>query len=586
MESISVRDRVSDATLRNWKRLKTIPADRLTKRANKIQSTKHILPLEYFCNKENSETVNRILDIFNQGDFSIPSVILSLGINRLKQKNILSLDNVQGVLREYKHIPAVQAYESIPLPEDEFDFLGLVYQSLLKEGQKNAIGSYYTPQSIAVNMTKSFNFSEEQIFLDPCCGSGAFLLSCNAENPCQLYGIDNDSTAVMIAKINLLLKYSDIRFNPNILCCDFLEGNTFLNYNEIFNKQFDYIATNPPWGAITSDAELEEMGVKEAFSQFFVKSCDMLKKGGAIRFLFPEAILNVKAHKNVRKYILDNLHLTGITAYDSSFSGVVTKYVDIEAKQEKSKESTDIFTYTDENGVRKLPVISVYETENLVFNIHNDMDRSIIQKANDKGKYSLKNSTWALGIVTGDNKGKLYSEEKPDREKIYTGKEITPYFLKPAKNYIVYDRASWQQAAKEEVYRADEKLIYKFISKKLIFAYDNTKGLFLNSANILIPSIPNMSIKTVMAFLNSELFQFLYIKMFGEVKILKGNLSQLPFPHILRDENLFFTDLVDRLLNGENDKEREIQNAVYRFYNLTMEQIEYIGSVVNGKADK
>ena len=96
-------------------------------------------------------------------------------------------------------------------------------------------------------------------------------------------------------------------------------------------------------------------------------------------------------------------------------------------------------------------------------------------------------------------------------EKIYTGKEIKPYFLEQARHYIFYQRQALQQTAKEEYYRAKEKLVYKFISKKLVFAYDNTGSLFLNSANILIPSIPNMSIKTVMAFLNTPLYQFLYI---------------------------------------------------------------------------
>ncbi len=583
MESLSVGDYISDATLRNWKKLKTMPKDRLTKRANKIQSKKHIFPLEYFCNKENLKTINQILDIADNEGYSVTSAILSLGINQLKQKGIFSSCYVQEVLSEYKNINIAPVLENIDLPDDEFDFLGLVYQSFLNEGKKNAIGSYYTPKNVAENMTQNLVFSEDKVFLDPCCGSGAFLLSCKAKNPKQLYGIDNDALAVMIARINLLLKYSDWEFKPNIYCCDFLEGNTFLNYCEVFNMQFDYIATNPPWGAITRcECEADKSEFKEPFSQFFVKSCEMLKESGSIRFLFPEAIMNVKSHKNIRNYILKNLHLVGITAYGSTFSGVVTKYVDIECDK---CQKGNLFKYTDENGVRISSLSSVCESENLVFNFLGEADRNILHKVKEKGKYSLKNSVWALGIVTGDNKNKIFSEEKVGSEKIYTGKEITPYLLKNAENRIFYDRANWQQAAKEEIYRADEKLVYKFISKKLVFAYDNSKSLFLNSANILIPNIPNMSIKTVMAFLNSDLFQFLYIKMFGEVKILKGNLSQLPFPDISQEENLFLTDLVDNLLNGNLDKEKEIKTAICEFYNLTKEEIDYIGRVVNGKAN-
>ena len=41
-----------------------------------------------------------------------------------------------------------------------------------------------------------------------------------------------------------------------------------------------------------------------------------------------------------------------------------------------------------------------------------------------------------------------------------------------------------------------------------------------------------MSVKTVMAFLNSELYSYFYRKLFGEVKVLKGNLINLPFARI------------------------------------------------------
>ena len=71
------------------------------------------------------------------------------------------------------------------------------------------LGSYYTPQKIACNMTKDFDFSKGQLFFDPCCGSGAFLLTVTANEPSQLYGVDNDKVAVLISKINMLLKYID-----------------------------------------------------------------------------------------------------------------------------------------------------------------------------------------------------------------------------------------------------------------------------------------------------------------------------------------------------------------------------------------
>lgn len=324
-----------------------------------------------------------------------------------------------------------------------------------------------------------------------------------------------------------------------------------------------------------------EITSKETFSYFFVKAFEQLKPQGTIRFLFPESILNVKTHKDIRKFILDTGKLTSITVYNEMFSGVTTKYIDIECKGKSNKE---YFLLFKDNCQRNVEFKTVYETENLVFNFMSDDDIEIVKMFKDKGKYSLKDSIWALGIVTGDNKRKLSTKCLCGMEKIYTGKEIQPYVLKPANKYILYNRNELQQVARDEIYRAPEKLVYKFIADKLVFAYDNS-SLFLNSANILIPNIPLMSIKTVMAFLNSILFQLMYIKLFGEVKILKGNLNELLFPKISKKQNKDLTLLVEDVLNGDNSKIDLIDKYIFSIYNLSNKQIAYIRRVTNGETD-
>ena len=572
----------SNATLVNWEKLNTKTAGRLTTRANKRKSKKRVLPMEYISNKDNIAFVQNILDFLDENSVDISSAILSLGISLLKRENIFNHRHVADVLEEYTDITVIDELVAANLPTDEFDILGLIYQSYLQEGKKNIIGSYYTPQKIAYNMTKDFDLSNGELFFDPCCGSGAFLLTVTASEPNQIFGVDNDKVAVMISKINMLLKYKDIEFIPQIYCIDFLMGYSVIQQHPIFEKKFDYIATNPPWGAMDDYSNIYAITSKETFSYFFVKAIEQLKESGTIRFLFPEAILNVKVHKDIREFILDRAGLVSITTYDDMFSGVTTKYVDIECGNGADKSSFIVYAGDKK---RTVEIKTVYETENLIFNLLSDDDLSIVKIVKDRGRYSLQNSTWALGIVTGDNKSKLFPECHEGMEKIYTGKEIQPYVLRPAKNYILYDRANLQQVAKEEIYRAPEKLVYKFISNKLVFAYDNNASLFLNSANILIPNIPSMSSKSVMAFLNSSLFQFMYIRLFGEVKILKGNLIELPFPEISAADNEKITSLVDEILGGNSTKQEEIENYIFSVYGLTDEQITYVRRMVNGKAD-
>lgn len=573
-----MNDIVSHATRRNWNKLNTLQKDKLTKRANKRLSKKRFIPTEYLSNSKNAIVLQEILEKIDLDKFSIGAVIYSLAKFLLNKKGIKN-PVTYSVLNE-NHYDYVDEIEEYNWPQDERDLLGIVYQCLLFEGEKNQKGSYYTPTSIVRNMIKNLDFSNNQLFFDPCCGSGSFLIEIDA-NPSQLFGMDKDPIAVFITKINMIIKYPEIDFCPHIECRDYLEdANLFSFYSEIINKKFDYIMTNPPWGAVANQIySIPDITSKETFSYFFVKSFLQLKNGGKICFLFPEAITNVKLHKDIRSFILKNCNIESLTIYEDSFTGVTTKYVDFRCSKDEPQKIIPVYK---NNCIENIERASFFETENLVFNFLNEKDREIVRKVKNLGCYDLSESIWALGIVTGDNKSKISHIATKGSEQIYTGKEILPYSLKKTHSYIKYNRENLQQVAKEEYYRASEKLVYKFISNKLTFAYDNMQRLFLNSANILIPKINGMSIKTVMAFLNSELYQYLYIQMFGEIKVLKGNLLELPFPKLSSSQDHDISEAVTKILDGECTDEL-IQNQIYAIFNISDEQINHIRSVLYGE---
>lgn len=239
---------VSGSTVRNWEKLNASFDGRLTTRANKRKSKKRVLPLEYISNKENILFLQNVLDYIDDHNIDIMSAIYTLGITLLKNAGIYERENVSATLSEYSNIDLDGGLGMLKLPNDEFDILGLIYQSYLQEGKKNITGSYYTPKKIACNMTEKINLSNGELFFDPCCGSGSFLLSVPAKNPYQIYGVDNDEVAVLISKINMLLKFKDISFIPQIYWLDYLAEDSFTQENPIFRRKFDYIATNPPWG--------------------------------------------------------------------------------------------------------------------------------------------------------------------------------------------------------------------------------------------------------------------------------------------------------------------------------------------------
>lgn len=550
---------ISQATKNNWQRLGIEDREiksRLSKRANKRFSVKKFIPLEYLSDSNNLAIIEKIVNC----EKDIQSVIYSLAINLLVSNGLITFDGgkissknpyIFEIIENFGIYTPEKELLNIILPQNERDFLGIVYQSMLQEGAKNQKGSYYTPKLVVEKVLASINSTST--FLDPCCGTGSFLLTAaeKIDNPENIYGFDLDKTACFISRINLVLKYKDKIFRPNIFNADFLLFD--------LDKKFDIIATNPPWGAVISDkyrTKFTEIKSGESFSYFICHCNKFVYLKSRMFFVLPESILNVKVHYDIRHFILENFSILGIQMLGKAFTGVLSDVVMLELSKISHCKMVKI--------VKKNEVLNIcqsfYEKNiNNTFSILDNKDAKIIEKIYSKTYLTLQNSIWGLGIVTGNN-SKFITSNSIGTEKIYTGKNIIKGGILESEKYIKYEREKFQQTAPEVIYRAPEKLVYKFISKKLVFAYDDEQRLFLNSANILIPRLEGYSIIQVMNCLNSRLFQYIYEKRFNELKVLKGNLCQLPFPCL------------------KNKKKQISDDFLYKYFNLSHEEIEYISS--------
>jgi len=575
-----MKNLLSDATKRNWEKLgvKEDFQKRLSKRANKKYSVKKILPVEYLSDSRNIDILERILKFSEK--YSVKTIVYNISLNYLIKYSLVKIVNNE-IFTNNKYLKEIlnnfnsKVYQEIldlQLPLEEKDFIGCVYQAMISEGYKNINGSYYTPQEILDNI----EISPQGKFLDPCCGTGSFLLHAAKfiKDPLKIYGCDIDKTACFIAKINLILTFKNKIFNPQIYNTDFLTDKKTLK-----NMKFETIATNPPWGAAKSEKYTKlfpQIKSGESYSYFVYLSKMYLENIGSCTFVLPKSILNISAHKDIREFIINNYYINKIKNFGQIFNGVLTDTILLSCGNTPPKNDNIILTKNSQNKTVKQDCFR--ENYNYNFSFMSNNEFKILNKIFKTEHYTLENSIWALGIVTGDNKKHILQAPENNAEIIYTGKEIKKYILDKPSKYIKYNRNNYQQIAPEEFYRAKEKLLYKFISKKLIFAYDNSASLVLNSANILIPKIPDYSTKTVMAFLNSKLFEFVYKIIFDDIKILKGNLSILPFPKKIPFEIMEKTDkLVDLYIQNQDDEIlNRIDNIVYQCFNLTNNEIAKI----------
>ena len=461
------------------------------------------------------------------------------------------------------------------------DILGFIYQSLITEGEKNITGQYYTNRSVVEYILNGKALSENETFLDPCCGSGAFLMGVYTNNPSNLYGFDINPIAVMIASANLIIKYSEIEFTPNVFCIDYLDKDLFMNSRADIPFKYDNIYTNPPWGSDKEGlytANYPLIKSKERASMVIAESLKRLKENGTLYFLLPTSLLKIKSHNDIRRYILSNTTIHQIDIYKDRFDGVFTDYFSIKLTPQKTQKQSYVITNDKGGSIVTLPD-SDYALGNIAIENFSMLDNSIISKMESSCNDKLSHSTWALGIVTGDNKNKVKKERAEGLEPIYVGKHVTPFKLQDESSYILFDPENFQQCAKEEYFRAPEKLIYRFIAKYPIVAYDDKQCLCLNSANILIPDLDSISIKSVAALLNSTLYHYYYSLRFSDIKVLKGNLQELPFPKLTKEQDEELSALVTDIQSTSFSIEykHELDQIVYSIFGInSIEQKQII----------
>lgn len=570
---------ISAATVRNWARLNTTSDGRLSMRANKVASTRRIKACGYLRDGRADKLLEQIIDC----NAVVYDIMYSLCIAALRQHGILNKPHVRSFLDTLKPGSLL----SFNLPESFFnsnnDTLGFIYQSILGEGERNIGGVYYTPDSVVRYLVDNSAAKSSGTILDPCCGSGAFLLGIDSDAPERLFGFDTDPIAVMIASTNLLTKYAEHVFTPQVFQFDFLDKGLMnrADYPQIPNR-FDFIYTNPPWGVDRRglySGQFPDIKTKERASMVVKESLEYLVHGGHGCFVLPVSLLNVAAHSDVRRIMLKTTSIDRIHMFNERFDGVFTSFFAIELTKTTPNRQTYSAFLSEEHSRTDITLSSAeIEAGELPVVLTDDIVRTIIEKMDLMKHDDLSHSCWALGIVTGDNKRKLMANPVENSEPIYMGKQVLPFGLSLPTHHVIYKPEQFQQCAAEELYRAPEKLIYRFIAKYPIVAYDNHQYLCLNSANIVIPRLNSVSVKSAAALLNSSLYRFYYATKNRDIKVLKRSLTALPFPKLTPVENDTLEHIADEImLNGLSDGYRKmLDEEVFDIFDISQSERTYI----------
>ena len=268
--------------------------------------------------------------------------------------------------------------------------------------KRKNLGQYFTPKSIREILLSKLPKKSNAYILDPACGSGEFLLSCEKyfKNP-NLNGFEIDKKLVSIA--------SNLIKNSNIKNIDAL--------NIDIKNKYDYVIGNPPYFEIRLNEKLKAKhfeiikGRVNIFSLFIKIGLEALKDEGYLAYVVPPSMNNGAYFSKLREYIIKNASLEYLHIIDGAdnFHSANQKVMLIILKKTNSKKSNKyifqkngITIFTEDkkflNEVYKNTICLKdigfgVKTGSIVWNEHKE------KLTNDKNNSTLL--IWASNIIDG-----------------------------------------------------------------------------------------------------------------------------------------------------------------------------------------
>ena len=268
--------------------------------------------------------------------------------------------------------------QSISLNKTDLDTKGVAFEQFMEDFFKGKSGQYFTPREIVSFAVKIMNIKNDDLVLDPACGSGGFLLHAldevrgQAENYYKddetekyrfwhdfaqnnLFGIEINDSIARVAKMNMIIHDDG---HTNVIGFDALEDiGKMTEKNRGFGKnRFDVVVTNPPFGANVKRSEhpylesfiLGKNGKTIRDNQkteiLFIERCiDFLKVGtGRMAIVLPDGILTNSSLSYVRNFLMEKCQILAVISLPQiTFmhygAGVKSSLVFVRRKKEGEK---------------------------------------------------------------------------------------------------------------------------------------------------------------------------------------------------------------------------------------------------------
>lgn len=269
----------------------------------------------------------------------------------------------------------VQHLQGLAIGKIDLDTKGIAFEKFMEDFFKGKMGQFFTPRNVIHFCVDMMNITPDDRVLDPACGSGGFLLNAMdairkqaeadyANDPIKafkiwhgfasnkLYGIEINDQIARVCKMNMIIHDDG---HTNVISTDSLdEFKNIAAINKDFKKDsFDFILTNPPFGASVKSTEKTYLDTyklgKDRKNQkteiLFIERCiDFLKpETGKMAVVLPDGILTNSSLQYVRDELMRRCIIDAVISIPSfAFShygaGVKSSVVFVTRKPDKWKD--------------------------------------------------------------------------------------------------------------------------------------------------------------------------------------------------------------------------------------------------------
>ena len=431
----------------------------------------------------------------------------------------------------------------------------------------------------------------------------------------NLFGVDINSEAVTIAKLSLWLKTAKKGRKLTDLSKNIVVANSLTDMP--FKKEsFDIVVGNPPYGA-KLEKEKKEFPIQsnESAILFMQLSKNMLKKGGYHSFIIPKPFIYSSTWKKIRELFFENI--TEIVDCGKVWKEVKLEQVIYSTINGENRSSYKNLVLKDGkfNVVATIDKKLYSDFEFFVNGVsESEIDLALKSKKSMVSLFEISQSNW------GDTFFKEVKETS-DKYKVLGGANIQKYIIQGVKGFVGKDL---EKISNNAYIRENSVLVQRIIAHitkpkehiKItgVVTEQQQYTLILNTVQ-QISLNPDYSNRYILALLHSKfinwfVYRFIFAKAIRTFQFSNDVLKKIPIPQISETQQKPFIELVEKIISAkekilkaekhidklsaidkidvldevENLKtqisktEKEIDQRVYKLYNLTESEIKLIES--------